>query len=117
MLCNKIGNTARLGLLDVVVTSHWNAADTIATVHKVKGAEFDTVVLFVPKATRGKCPSVQWWSDEDGGEERRIAFVAASRAKLRFVLCMHTSVHEAMKQARPEFLACFEPPVFMPSAS
>jgi len=117
MVCNKTGNSARLGLIDVAVTSHWNAADTIATVHKVKGAEFDTVVLFVPKATRGKCPSVQWWSDEDGGEERRIAFVAASRAKLRFVLCLHTSVFEAMKQARPDFLACFAAPVSMPSAS
>lgn len=117
MVCNKTGNSARLGLLDVAVASHWNAADTIATVHKVKGAEFDTVVLFVPKATRGKCPSVQWWSDEDGGEERRIAFVAASRARQRFVLCLHTSVFEAMKQARPEFLACFEPAVPMPSTS
>lgn len=54
---------------------------------------------------------------EAGGEERRIAFVAASRAKQRFVLCLHTSVFEAMKKARPEFLACFDPPVSMPSAS
>ncbi len=111
--CNVKGHSTRLGLLDVAVTSHWNAADTVATVHKVKGAEFDTVVLFVPKATRGKCPSVEWWSDEDGGEERRIAFVAASRAKRRFVLCLHRSVYEAMKQARPDFLACFAPPVPM----
>ncbi len=117
MVCNKTGNFTRLGLLDVAVTSHWKAADTIATVHKVKGAEFDTVVFFVPKATRGKCPSVQWWSSEDGGEERRIVFVAASRAKQRFVLCLHTSVFEAMKKARPEFLACFAPPVSMPSSS
>lgn len=115
MVCNKTGNSARLGLLDVAVASHWNAADTIATVHKVKGAEFDTVVLFVPKATRGKCPSVQWWSDEHGGEERRIAFVAASRAKLRFVLCLHASIYEAMKRAKPEFLACFDSVVAFPT--
>lgn len=115
--CNEKGHSTRIGLLDVAVTSNWDAADTIATVHKVKGAEFDTVVLFVPKANRGKCPSVQWWSDEDGGEERRIAFVAASRAKLRFVLCLHTSVFEAMKKTRPDFLACFASPVPMPSVS
>jgi DNA helicase-2/ATP-dependent DNA helicase PcrA len=117
MVCNKTGNAVRLGLLDVNVIPNWQPGDTITTVHKVKGAEFDTVVLFVPKATRGKCPSIQWWSDDDGGEERRIAFVAASRAKQRFVLCLHASVFEAMKSLRSEFIANFDQPIAMPSAT
>ncbi len=116
-VCNKTGNAIRLGLLDVPIPTHWDPADTITTVHKVKGAEFDTVVFFVPKATKGKCPSFQWWSDEDGGEERRIAFVAASRARLRFILCLYTSVFDAMKSARPDFIARFDSPVAMPPAS
>lgn len=117
MVCNQTGKAVRLGLLDVVVLPNWNPSDTVSTVHKVKGAEFDTVVFFVPKATRGKCPSIQWWCDEDGGEERRIAYVAASRAKLQFILCLHKSVFEAMKQTRSEFLAAFESPIAMPSTT
>jgi DNA helicase II / ATP-dependent DNA helicase PcrA len=116
MICNKTGNAMREGLLDVAVAPVWNPIDTVTTIHKVKGAEFDTVVLFVPKAPKGKCPSIQWWSDADGGEERRIAFVAASRAKQRFILCLHKSVFEAMKRTRPEFIACFDPPTALPSA-
>jgi DNA helicase-2/ATP-dependent DNA helicase PcrA len=117
MICSKTGNAMRAGLLDVAAVPVWNPTDTITSVHKVKGAEFDTVVFFVPKAAKGKCPSIQWWSDADGGEERRIAFVAASRARQRFVLCLHTSVFEAMKRARPEFIACFDPPTALPSSS
>jgi UvrD-like helicase C-terminal domain len=52
----------------------------ISTIHKVKGAESDTVVFFVPKTAKNKCPSIQWRPDDDGGEERRFAFVAVSRA-------------------------------------
>jgi len=117
MICSKTGNAMRAGLLDVATVPVWNPTDTITTVHKVKGAEFDTVVFFVPKAAKGKCPSIQWWSDADGGEERRIAFVAASRARQRFVLCLHTSVFEAMKRTRPEFIACFDPPTALPCSS
>jgi superfamily I DNA/RNA helicase len=102
-----------MGLLDVAVEPIWQLKDTISTIHKVKGAEFDTVVFFVPKTAKNKCPSIQWWSDDDGGEERRIAFVAVSRAKQRFVLCLHSTVYDALKQNRPDFIKCFDATVTM----
>jgi hypothetical protein len=117
MTCSKTGNEARIGLLDVAVAPIWQLKDTISTIHKVKGAEFDTVVFFVPKTAKAKCPSIQWWSDDDGGEERRIAFVAVSRAKQRFVLCLHSSVYEALKQSRPDFIKCFDATVTILPAS
>jgi DNA helicase-2/ATP-dependent DNA helicase PcrA len=113
MTCNKTGNEIRMGLLDVAVEPIWQLKDTISTIHKVKGAEFDTVVFFVPKTAKNKCPSIQWWSDDDGGEERRIAFVAVSRAKQRFVLCLHSTVYDALKQNRPDFIKCFDATVTM----
>ena len=117
MTCNKTGNETRLGLLDVAVAPIWQLKDTISTIHKVKGAEFDTVVFFVPKTAKNKCPSIQWWADNDGGEERRIAFVAVSRAKQRFVLCLHSAVYEMLKQSRPDFINCFDTTVTMLPAS
>ena|ERR1039457_3987625 len=37
----------------------------ISIIHKVKGAESDTIVFFVPKTAKNKCPSIQWWPDDD----------------------------------------------------
>jgi DNA helicase II / ATP-dependent DNA helicase PcrA len=85
----------------------------ISSIHKVKGAESDTIVFFVPKIAKNKCPSIQWWPDDDGGEERRIAFEAVSPAKQRFVLCLHSTVYDALKKSRPDFIKCFDATVLM----
>jgi DNA helicase II / ATP-dependent DNA helicase PcrA len=85
----------------------------ISTIHKVKGAEFDTVVFSVLKTAKNKCPSIQWRPDDNGGEERRIAFVAVSRAKQRFVLCLHSTVYDALKKSRPDFIKCLDATVLM----
>jgi hypothetical protein len=76
----------------------------IRTIHKVKGAEFETVVFIVPKTAKNKCHSIQWRPDDNGGQERRISFVAVSRAKQRIVLCLHSTVYDALKKSRPDFI-------------
>lgn len=92
-------------------TTPLDAALVAATVHKVKGGEFDNVTLFVPKPGRQRknCPSVDWWPEVGmSAEERRIAFVAASRAREAFLLCIHRQSYEALRQMRPEFVRLFE---------
>lgn len=81
----------------------------VSTIHKVKGAEFDCVALFVPKphARYSPCPSSEWWQEGTSNEERRIAFVAVSRAKRTFVLCVHRKTYLAFKAQKPEFLKLF----------
>jgi DNA helicase-2/ATP-dependent DNA helicase PcrA len=116
MKCNKEGVELRKALFDVALPSLWKPADTVVTIHKVKGAEFDTVVLFVrkPHKTHARCPSIEWWADDNGAEERRIAFVAVSRAKQHLILCIHRTTHDALKAARPEFLALFDETLALP---
>ena len=83
---------------------------TTSTVHQVKGAEFDCVTLFVPKPKKdGRgCPSTEWWSERASAEEQRIAYVAASRARNTFVLCVHRESYNALRERRPDFLSLFE---------
>ncbi|MBU8900776.1 UvrD-helicase domain-containing protein [Corallococcus sp. M34] len=83
---------------------------TASTVHHVKGAEFDCVTLFVPKPQKSGrgCPSAEWWSEGVSAEEQRIAFVAASRARNTFVLCVHQASYDALLARRPEFISLFE---------
>lgn len=62
-----------------------NDGVTLSTVHSVKGLEFDTV--FVVAFENGIFPSFMSMSeDEDGEEERRIAYVAVTRAKNKLYL-------------------------------
>nr|WP_301338494.1 UvrD-helicase domain-containing protein [Myxococcus xanthus] len=83
---------------------------TTSTVHQVKGAEFDCVTLYVPKPGRGGrgCPSTEWWSQGASAEEQRIAYVAASRARNTFVLCLHRQSYNALRERQPNFLSLFE---------
>ncbi len=117
MKCKTDGEALRETLLDVGVSPLWNGTK-VTTIHKAKGAEFDTVVFFAakPHKSHAPCPSVEWWSDENGGEERRIAFVAVSRAKQRLVICIHTSTFDALKKLKPDFLKCFQDIIALPSA-
>jgi len=81
-----------------------------ATVHSVKGETHDTTVLFVPAPDRfNPCPSEIWWSEEDQHtEERRIAYVATTRAKDSFILCLHRQTFEALQESQPEFVDSME---------
>lgn len=115
--CNEKGNTPRSNFMKTSSSMDWDVVSTISTIHKVKGAEFDTVILFVPKTTKGNCPSIEWWPGATDADERRIAYVAVSRAKIRFVLCVHKSVFKAIEQLRPDFIKCFEESIPMPQVS
>ena len=115
MVCKTKGITLRSQLLDVPLEQLWGMTDTITTVHKVKGAEFETVVIFAPKPSKGDpCPSVEWWKPDGDGEERRVAFVAVSRAKQKLVLCVHTTTYDALKAAHPQFVESFGEPIPLP---
>ncbi|MFC1523990.1 ATP-dependent helicase [Thermodesulfobacteriota bacterium] len=56
----------------------------LSTIHSAKGLEFDTV--FIIHLTEGKFPPVQAFQDEILEEERRLFYVAATRAKARLFL-------------------------------
>lgn len=88
----------------------WPSGAKLSTIHKAKGLEFDNVVLYVPKprAPHSPCPSLDWWPSNGSFEERRVAFVAASRAKKAFILCVHKNTFDALNEHRQDFLALFE---------
>lgn len=83
--------------------------EIITTIHQVKGEGFDFVVLFIPKphARISPCPSLEWWNPSTR-EERRVAFVATSRTKNIFVLCIHLETYDALKTKCPQFVELFE---------
>ncbi len=114
--CTKDGTELREELFQVGITPLWKSADVVTTVHKVKGAEFDTVLVFVrkPHKSQAPCRSTEWWPESGDTEERRIAFVAFSRAKQHLVLCVHKATHDALKKTRPEFLALFSETTALP---
>lgn len=82
----------------------------IQTVHAVKGETHHTTILYVPKPkTLQSCPSQMWWSVTPGDqEERRIAFVAATRPTEKFILCAHDLTFQRLQREHPEFLQVFE---------
>lgn len=65
-------------------------AVTLMTIHSAKGLEFP--VVFLPGFEEGIFPSVQALSEGDKGleEERRLAYVAITRAKKKLVI-LHTN--------------------------
>ena len=56
----------------------------LMTMHAAKGLEFDTV--FVIEANEGSCPYKKAIADEDIEEERRLFYVAMTRAKRKLVI-------------------------------
>jgi DNA helicase-2/ATP-dependent DNA helicase PcrA len=59
---------------------------TLSTVHSAKGLEWS--VVFIIWATEGYFPSARATQSEDGlEEERRLMYVAATRAKDHLILC------------------------------
>jgi len=74
----------------------------ILTVHQAKGLEFDNV--FIAGAVDGDFPS--WFSTRDGRveEERRLFYVAMTRARQRLFVSYHRQWNDRQKQPSP-FLA------------
>ena len=56
----------------------------LMTMHAAKGLEFDTV--FVIEANEGSCPYKKATTDEEIEEERRLFYVAITRAKRKLVI-------------------------------
>ncbi len=88
--------------------NEWPVKFRVSNIHQVKGAEFDTVVMFVPKAKPPKniCPSVAWWTEPS--EEQRVAFVAMSRPKQTLIICFHKETYQNICVKHPEFVKAFE---------
>ena len=102
---NSNGNTVReLNLSDSSIPQDHIE---IKTVHGVKGDEFDNICLLIPPVNADRCPSIQWWENNGNNEERRIAFVAATRAKREFVLCISEQCLERFRQIHPQFVSLF----------
>lgn len=105
----KKGNAKRNLIKNYCSNPGYGDRTKITTIHQVKGEGFDCVVLFVPKphASNSPCPSKEWWS-EPPCEERRVAFVAISRAKKTFILCIHKESYTELARNVPEFVGLFE---------
>ena len=72
----------------------------ISTVHKAKGLEFDTVIVY--RAIDGSYPGSRSWTDKQIQEDARRLFVALSRSKKR--LCV---VYDSHYKSSPHTLSPF----------
>ena len=88
--------------------TRWKSNFTVKTIHQVKGTEFETVVAFYPKpGPHDPCPSKDWWLS-GRCEERRIVYVAVTRAMSNLILCVHRDTFVMLQQQQPEFIALFK---------
>lgn len=87
-----------------------NPSPLVQTVHSVKGETHDLTILVCPPAGKAThCPSNIWWSaDPSDLEERRIAFVAMTRSRADFILCVSSECLTRLKSTRPTFIERFE---------
>ena len=72
----------------------------ISTVHKAKGLEFDTVLVY--RAIDGSYPGTRSWTEKQIQEDARRLFVALSRSKKR--LCV---VYDSHYKSTPHTLSPF----------
>lgn len=86
------------------------------TIHGVKGETHERTLLFVPPRRRSdRCPSQQWWpTGSEESEERRVAFVAASRPRHSFILVVHRDTYRRLTERRPDFVESFSERVILP---
>lgn len=54
-----------------------------------------------------RCITTQWW-DQYQTEERRVAYVATTRARRAFILCVHQATYDALRNHQPAFFASFQ---------
>lgn len=81
----------------------------VQTVHSVKGETHELTLLVCPPARRDRCPSVIWWSEAPKDlEERRIAYVAITRARSALVVLVCSDTHERLVRDRAEFAGAFQ---------
>lgn len=78
-------------------------------IHGAKGAEYDSVVVFYPKphATHAPCISKTWFETTGSTEEKRVGYVALTRARRNLVLCVHQNTYAELKKNH-DFMAHFE---------
>lgn len=70
-------------------------AVTITTVHRSKGLEWDTV--FLPYMNEGTFPSINVSEKEDFDEERRLLYVAVTRARRDLFISKVTVSNSVLK--------------------
>lgn len=73
----------------------------IMTMHASKGLEFDTV--FIPQLNAGFIPHAKALSIQEIEEERRLLYVAATRAKSRLIISCDKNINEKPAIASPFF--------------
>jgi hypothetical protein len=80
------------------------------TVHAIKGETHDCTILVVKDEDSGaRMPSNSWWSTSlNGREERRIAYVAMTRAKGSLIVWMGPNSYDDLVIRRPGFVGSFE---------
>jgi DNA helicase-2/ATP-dependent DNA helicase PcrA len=74
----------------------------VITVHQSKGLEFDTV--FIAGATEGEFPSFFSVRDDKLEEERRLFYVAMTRAKKKLFISTHMKDYREYQKAASRFL-------------
>ena len=79
-----------------------HAGIRLMTMHASKGLEFDTVYL--PNCQEGKIPSAKSQTPDEIEEERRMFYVAMTRARQE--LCITAYKGKSGKDAPSRFLAC-----------
>lgn len=81
----------------------------VYTVHAVKGETHDFTVLICPNSTANHCPSEVWWSTAaTDQEERRIAYVATTRSRGDFAVCVSEQCLTRLQQKRADFVGSFQ---------
>jgi superfamily I DNA/RNA helicase len=85
---------------------------TITTIHKSKGLEWDTV--FIPNLIQNTFPSyfALELGDESVEEERRVFYVAITRAKSHLFLTHHESTNDNQSTKRSQFINELEPHLY-----
>ncbi|MCC2335429.1 ATP-dependent helicase [Cellulomonas wangsupingiae] len=82
-------------------------AVTVTTIHKAKGLEWDACLL--ARATAGSLPSVYATTGAELAEERRLAYVAVTRARRHLVATWAAGRPGGRPARRSPYLDAFEP--------
>ncbi|MBR6270977.1 MAG: ATP-dependent helicase [Lachnospiraceae bacterium] len=85
----------------------------ITTIHRSKGLEFETV--FIPDACEGALPHIKAVTPDETEEERRLFYVAVTRAK-RFLFITYPKKRRSKTAAPSRFLSEMKEP-YQPSSA